>query len=81
MTPSMQHLRHLLIAATMMYALSMPREHTLKRRLVLRDDSVTAIDVLLEPDATMLEHAEAVNPRLLKVFPNGFPLDSSTART
>ena len=38
---------------------------------------VTAIDVLLEPDATMLEHAEANNSRLLKAFPKGFALDAT----
>ena len=36
---------------------------------------VTAIDILLEPDATMIEHAKAANQRLLKSFPNGFALD------
>jgi hypothetical protein len=35
---------------------------------------VTAIDVLLEPDATMVKHAEAANQRLLKEFPKGFTL-------
>jgi phosphoserine phosphatase len=38
---------------------------------------VTAIDILLEPDATMLEHAADNNARLLKVFPQGFALDAS----
>jgi hypothetical protein len=38
---------------------------------------VTAIDVLLEPDATMLRHAEANNARLLAVFPKGFALDAA----
>jgi len=38
---------------------------------------VTAIDILLEPDATMLQHAEANNARLLKVFPKGFALDAA----
>ena len=38
---------------------------------------VTAIDILLEPDATMLRHAEAVNARLLNVFPKGFALDAT----
>jgi phosphoserine phosphatase len=38
---------------------------------------VTAIDILLEPDATMLRHAEANNARLLKVFPKGFALDQA----
>ena len=35
---------------------------------------VTAIDIVLEPDATMVKHAEAVNERLLKEFPKGFAL-------
>jgi phosphoglycolate phosphatase-like HAD superfamily hydrolase len=38
---------------------------------------VTAIDVLLEPDATMLRHAEANNARLLTAFPKGFALDDA----
>ena len=38
---------------------------------------ITAIDILLEPDATMLGHAEATNARLLEVFPKGFPLDET----
>jgi hypothetical protein len=42
-----------------------------------RGDDVTAIDILLVPDATMLEHAAATNDRLLKVYPKGFSLDAS----
>ena len=38
---------------------------------------VTAIDVALEPDATMIKHAEAANARLLKVFPEGYSLDAT----
>ncbi len=38
---------------------------------------VTAIDILLQPDATMLQHAEANNARLLAVFPKGFALDAT----
>lgn len=38
---------------------------------------VTAIDILLEPDDTMLQHAKATNDRLLKVYPQGFSLDAS----
>jgi hypothetical protein len=37
---------------------------------------VTAINVLLEPDATMLQRAEANNARLLATFPRGFALDA-----
>ena len=42
-----------------------------------RSAAVTAIDILLEPDATMLRHAEANNARLLKVYPQGFALDAT----
>jgi len=38
---------------------------------------VTAIDILLQPDGTMLQHATANNDRLLRVFPKGFALDSA----
>ena len=38
---------------------------------------VTAIDIALEPDATMIEHAKADNARLLKAFPKGFSLDAT----
>src|ERR1700740_732809 len=37
-------------------------------------EAVTAIDILLEPDATMIKQAQAANERLLKVFPKGFAL-------
>jgi len=40
-------------------------------------NSVTAIDIALEPDATMVEHAKAANARLLKDFPRGFALDAT----
>ncbi|MET3649222.1 hypothetical protein [Phyllobacterium ifriqiyense] len=40
-------------------------------------ESITAIDILLEPDATMLEKAEATNARLLRAFPKGFALDET----
>jgi hypothetical protein len=38
---------------------------------------VTAIDIALEPDATMVDHAEATNARLRSVFPKGFALDAT----
>ena len=43
----------------------------------LATEPVTAIDIALEPDATMIHHAEAVNARLLKQFPKGFALDAT----
>lgn len=38
---------------------------------------ITAIDILLEPDASMLEHAKVANARLLKAFPKGYALDAA----
>jgi len=40
-----------------------------------QESRVTAIDILLEPDATMVQHAQADNARLLKAYPTGFALD------
>jgi len=40
---------------------------------------VTAIDILLDPDATMIKHANAANARLLKSFPKGFTLGGAHA--
>ena len=37
-------------------------------------NDVTAIDILLDPDATMMSHAKAANAQLLQHFPKGFTL-------
>jgi 2'-5' RNA ligase len=42
-----------------------------------QQNPVTAIDVALEPNATMIQHAKATNARLLKAYPNGFALDAT----
>jgi hypothetical protein len=42
-----------------------------------QQNPVTAIDIALEPDATMIQHATAANARLLKSFPEGFSLDDT----
>jgi 2'-5' RNA ligase len=44
---------------------------------VAQQNPVTAIDIALEPDATMVQHARAANARLLKEFPKGFTLDAT----
>ena len=41
------------------------------------ESPITAIDIALEPDATMIQHAQADNARLLKAFPKGFALDAT----
>lgn len=42
-----------------------------------QQNPVTAIDIALEPDATMIQHAKDANARLLKAFPKGFTLDAT----
>jgi hypothetical protein len=42
-----------------------------------QQNPVTAIDIALEPDATMFQHAMDANARLLKSFPKGFALDET----
>src|SRR5271163_4154500 len=44
---------------------------------VAQQNPVTAIDIALEPDATMVQHAMVANARLLKSFPKGFSLDTT----
>ena len=44
---------------------------------IAQQNPITAIDIALEPDETMIQHAEAVNARLLKVFSKGFALDAA----
>jgi hypothetical protein len=40
---------------------------------------ITAVDIVLEPDATMVQHAQAANAGLLKNFPKGFTLGDEHA--
>jgi 2'-5' RNA ligase len=44
---------------------------------VAEENAVTAVDIALEPDATMMRLAQAANVRLLKAFPKGFALDET----
>ena len=39
-------------------------------------DPVTAIDIVLEPDATMMQRAQDANDGLRRNFPKGFSLDA-----
>jgi phosphoglycolate phosphatase-like HAD superfamily hydrolase len=48
-----------------------------KRIYPAAQPEITAIDILLEPDATMLRHCEASNARLLTEYPGGFALDAA----
>ena len=75
----MKNLTNLLIKGAMAYALAMHGANAAAQQVALAAEQapVTAIDILLEPDATMLQHSEANNARLLKVYPKGFALDAA----
>src|SRR5512136_1589700 len=79
------HVKYILLKGTMACTLAMlalgtvcATAQTTKPVAAKADpNAVTAIDILLEPDATMVQQAQAVNDRLLKVFPKGFALDAT----
>ena len=60
--------------ATLSIALMSSMPGSTQSRTEPERDGVTAIDIVLEPDAVMVNHAAAANARLLKVFPKGFAL-------
>ena len=79
MKPTRNDMRGILLTGAMVCALTMQVGHARAQQTSppVKQEPVTAIDILLEPDATMLRHAEAVNARLLKVYPKGFALDAT----
>jgi len=79
MKPAMKNLRHILIKGAMVCALAMQGGNAQAQQVsrTTEQNPITAIDIALEPDATMIQRAEAANARLLKVFPKGFALDAT----
>src|SRR6266568_1305229 len=75
----MKYLTNLVINGATAFALAMHGVNAEAQQVALGSEqtSVTAIDILLEPDATMLKHAAANNARLLKIYPKGFALDAT----
>jgi hypothetical protein len=67
------------LCATLACALAMQPATAQQAAAATGQNKVTAIDILLEPDATMIRHAQAANARLLKNFPKGFALGGSHA--
>lgn len=41
--------------------------------------TIKAVDIVLEPDATMIQHAQAANAGFLKNFPKGYALGDEHA--
>ena len=48
-------------------------------RSSMRQSAVTAVDIVLEPDEIMIQHARAANAGLLKNFPKGYALGDEHA--
>jgi hypothetical protein len=53
------------------------KEAIMLQPLTPETNPVTAIDILLDPDATMIKNAGAANARLRESFPKGFALDET----
>jgi 2'-5' RNA ligase len=68
---------HALIVAAVGLGLGLALVLGFAPRAVAQQDSVVAIDIALEPDATMVQHAKDANARLLRSFPQGFSLDAT----
>jgi hypothetical protein len=66
--------RYLKVLATLSFVLLGSLPECAQPLKAQKPNPVTAIDILLEPDATMIKNAQAANERLLKVFPKGFAL-------
>src|SRR5216684_2534813 len=76
MKPTTRTLTTLLMMAALACPHSLPGGNALAQAPA-KPEAITAIDILLLPDATMLQHAQATNDRLRKVYPKGFALDAS----
>jgi len=76
MKPTTKKLTTLLMLGALACALARPAGIALAQAPA-KPEAITAIDILLLPDATMLQHAQATNDRLRKVYPKGFALDAS----
>src|SRR5262245_27832242 len=76
MKPTIQQPTTILMMSALVCALALPAGNV-SAQAPANADEVTAIDILLLPDVTMLEHAQATNDRLRKVFPKGFALDAA----
>jgi hypothetical protein len=77
MLESLVHLRHLRALVFTAIGLGLALAIAFTQGAVAQQNPVTAIDIALEPDATMVQHAMAANARLLKSFPEGFALDKT----
>ena len=74
---SLGHPRHRRVAVFTAVGLGLALALAFAEESVAQQNPVTATDIALKPDATMIQHAMAANARLLKSFPKGFALDET----
>jgi hypothetical protein len=60
-----------------MFAIGIAMTLGTAERAMAQENPVTAIDIALEPDQTMIDQAQAANAALLKDFPKGYALDDT----
>lgn len=64
-------------AASTMLVIASPRIAISQTTNAASPETLTAIDILLDPDQTMVKEAIAANTRLRQSFPKGFALDAT----
>ena len=64
------------LAGALVFAMTIRSESATVREIAApaEHNDVTAIDTLLDPDETMIQHAAAANARILTSYPKGFKL-------
>jgi hypothetical protein len=74
-------LTHLLLLGAMVASITMHVGSTSAQQTTAPagQNDITAIDILLDPDATMIQHATAANAQLLKNYPKGYTLGGAHA--
>lgn len=72
-------LTHMFLCATLVCAIAMQSGMAKAQQATAGQNNVAAIDILLDPDATMIQHAQAANARLRKNYPTGFTLGGTHA--
>ena len=71
---------HLLLSGAMVVAMTMHSESARAQQAApVTQNDVTAIDILLDPDGTMIERAQAANARLRQNYPMGYSLGGAHA--
>jgi hypothetical protein len=71
---------HLLPFGAMVVAMTMHSGSAMAQQTApTKPNDVTAIDILLDPDATMIQHAQAANAQLRQNYPKGYTLGGAHA--